>query len=89
MCSLHTPQSQAHLFVQGDVVQPHPCLPSEEVGAIVAVLQHGPAVGGVWWGVAGVSWTAEAQGPTGSPQTLRTGIIVVQEPWRWKQTNSL
>lgn len=36
--------SKAHLLVQCDVVDPDPRLSSEIVGAVVAVLQHGPAV---------------------------------------------
>lgn len=35
---------KVHLLVQGDVIDPDPCLSSEVVGAVVAVLQHGPAV---------------------------------------------
>jgi len=66
-----------NLFMQGDVIDPDPRLSSEVVGAIVAVLQHGPAVRGVWGRMTGVSWTPKPQEAAGSTQPLRTGIIVV------------
>lgn len=65
------------LLVQGNVINPDSSLSSEVVGAVVAVLQHGPAVWGVWWGVTRVSWTPKPEETAGSTQTLRTGVIVV------------
>lgn len=74
--------SWAHLLVQGNVVQPHTKLPSEEVGAMVTVLQEGPAQrGGRRW-VEGVARAAQAQSWAGHSQALGTGIVVVQEAWR-------
>lgn len=70
-------KKRKHLFVQGYIVQSDPSLSSEVVGAVVAMLQHGPAVRGVWRGVTRVSWTSKLQESTGSAQTLRTGVIVV------------
>lgn len=63
--------------MQGDVVNPDPCLSSEKVGAIVAVLQHGPAVRGVRWRVARVSGTSKPEEAARSSQPLRTCVIVV------------
>lgn len=52
-------KTEKHLLVQGYIVEPDPSLPGEVVGAIVAVLQHGPAVWGVWRGVTRVSRTSK------------------------------
>lgn len=69
-----------HLFVQGDVVDPDARLSSEVIGAVVAVLQHGPAVRGVRGRMTRVSRTSKPQELAGSPQPLGTGIIVIQKP---------
>lgn len=61
---------EAHLLVQGNVINPDSSLSGEVVGAVVAVLQHGPAVWGVWWGVTRVSWTPKPEEIAGSTQTL-------------------
>lgn len=63
--------------MQGDEINPDPSLSSEVVGAVVAVLQHGPAVWRVRRGMTGVPGTPKPQETAGSTQTLRTGIIVV------------
>lgn len=76
-----TNEGVVHLLMQGDEVQPNAGLPGEEVGAIVAVLQHGPAVRGVGGWMTGISRTPEPEERAGVSQTLRTGIVVVQEPW--------
>ena len=69
-----------HLLVQGDVVQTDTGLAGEEVGPVVAVLQHGPAVGRVRGAVARVPRAPEPQRRAGGPQALRAGVVVVQEP---------
>lgn len=66
--------------MQGDVVDSDPRLSGEVVGAVVAVLQHGPAVRGVRRRMTGVSWTSKPQESAGSLQPLRTRIVVVQKP---------
>ena len=74
-------RGRAHLPVEGDVVQPHARLPSEEVGTVVAVAQEAPAQRGSRWGVEGVAGASQPQGGAGGAQTLRAGIVVVQEAW--------
>lgn len=74
-------RSRAHLPVEGDVVQPHAHLPGEEVGTVVAVAQEAPAQRGSRWGVEGVARASQPQGRAGRAQTLRAGIVVVQEAW--------
>lgn len=75
------PAASAHLLVQGDVVDPDACFSGEEVGSVVAVLQQGPAVGRAGGGVAGVPRTPQPQQAAGSTQTLRAGVVVIQEAW--------
>lgn len=73
--------SPAYLLVQGDVVQPHTHLPSEEVGAVITVPQEAPAERRARRRVEGVSRAAQAQSRASCLQTLGTGIVVVQEAW--------
>lgn len=75
------PAASAHLLVQGDVVDADARFSGEEVGSVVAVLQQSPAVGGAGGGVAGVPRTPEPQQAAGSTQTLRAGVVVIQEAW--------
>lgn len=74
-------RSPAYLLVQRDVVQPHAHLPGEEVAAVVTVPQEAPAERRVGQRVEGVSRAAQAQSWAGCSQTLRAGIVVVQEAW--------
>lgn len=63
--------------MQGDVVDPDAHLSGEVIGAVVAVLQHGPAVWGAGGRMTGVSGTAEPQERAGSAQPLRTRVVVI------------
>lgn len=72
----------AHLLVQGDVVDADDLFSGEDVGAVVAVLQHRPAVRRARTRATRVARTPESEQAAGRSQTLRAGVVVIQKAWR-------
>lgn len=72
----------AHLLVQSDKVDADALFSSEEVGAVVAVLQQGPAVWRAGARTARVARTPKPEQAAGGAQALRAGVVVVQKAWR-------
>lgn len=78
----------AHLLVQSDVVDPDALFSSEEVGSVVAVLQHSPAVRRTGTRTTGVARTPKSEQAAGCTQTLRAGVVIIQKAWRHRGEKS-
>lgn len=84
----HQAPAAAHLLVQSDVVDADALFSSEEVGAVVAVLQHRPAVRRPGGGLTRVARAPKSEQAAGGTQTLRAGVVIIQKAWRHRGEES-
>lgn len=84
----HQAPAAAHLLVQSDVVDADALFSSEEVGAVVAVLQHSPAVRRPGGGMTRVARAPKSEQAAGGTQTLRAGVVIIQKAWRHRGEES-